>query len=213
MRTHHLAVGALTLSGLGCASAGIRNPELRSNAAEIRTVAVARFDWTAPHIAGKIDEAGAKQIAESIRKTTFAALQKRQDDGKLSMTLQPIAETDERLACLPDTAHTDRVSSASLAGAIGADAVLYGVVTEYEDPPTGSEVVKSAVGFLLGGALGAALESKGGKVTVVYTMYRSETNQKIWEYTQSEYAGALKGPGHAVSKFGPAAASAFPLKR
>lgn len=122
-------------------------------------------------------------------------------------------ETDERLAGLPDSVRASAAGIADRASDIGADAVLYGVVTEYDDPSTGSELVKTAAGFLLGGLIGSAIQSKGGKITVVYPMFRADSHEKFWELTQSQHAGEFRGPEDMLSKFGAAVAKQFPLKR
>jgi len=214
MRMRFLPVLVLSLLGFGCATAGTRHAQFQSIAPTIRTIAVVPFSYEAPFIAGKVDAAGARQIAASIRQSTFIHLQQRQQDGKLTTTLQAMQETDERLSGLPaDSPRANAVRFADLAPEAGVDAVLYGLISEYDDPSTGSEVAKSAAGFLVGGLIGSAIQSQGGKITVTYTIYQGRTHEKLWEFTQSQHAGAFKGPEDMLAKFGATVAKQFPFKR
>jgi hypothetical protein len=210
-----LSLAVLLMAGMagGCAL-GTRHPRFGSIAPTVRTVAIVPFAFEAPLEVGKLDATGAQRVAESVRRSAFLHLQQRQQDGKLTTRLQTLQDTDDRLAgARLDTARSSAAGIAAYAAAVEADAVLHGVISEYDDPSTGGEVAREAASLVLGGILGALVSSKGGTITCTYRVYHARTHEVLWEFRQSMSAGAFKGPEDMLAKFGAQVAKHYPFKR
>ena len=207
-----IAITALLASG--CVSAGKQHPRFSAVAPAVRTVAVVPFRYAAEMKDGQIDSAGAARVAESVRRSAAMHLLQRQQAGELTITLQSVEETNDRIveAGLTPAATVD-MPAEELAGVLGVDAVLRGSITAYDVPDPATEVVRGAASFLVGGLVGALLAPDGGKLACSFAVHKARTGTVLWTLDQSFRAGAFKGPDAMLAQSGSWMASHFPFRR